>query len=302
MIDLELFGESSAMRRIARQIDAVDGVDRVRIVGAARMGHSVVVAHVHPGSVDSLLEELRRHGIDDADVTLTRVDVVGSMAATVEDTSLVWADVLGSASMNAQLLARYVAFMVVAGVIAGYGVVDKNQILIVGAMAVSPDLLPITAIAVALVGRRDRLAARAVSTLALGLAIAAASAALVTAMQDRLDTLPANFTLQGASEALGGLNHVSGETVFVALVAGVAGMLALETRASSGVGVAISVTTIPAAAYLGVAAGVDELSEALGAAGVLGVNVAMMMMGAVGTLTVQRMVSRARAGEHKAVA
>ena len=39
-------------------------------------------------------------------------------------------------------------------------------------------------------------------------------------------------------------------------------MLALETRASSGVGVAISVTTIPAAAYLGVAAGLGEFDKA----------------------------------------
>ena len=54
---------------------------------------------------------------------------------------------------------------------------------------------------------------------------------------------------------LGALTTVSNETVVVALAAGVAGMLALETRASSGVGVAISVTTIPASAYVGVAAG-----------------------------------------------
>ena len=46
-------------------------------------------------------------------------------------------------------------------------------------------------------------------------------------------------------------------------------MLAFETRASSGVGVAISVTTIPAAAYLGVAAGLGEASKALGALAVL---------------------------------
>lgn len=240
--------------------------------------------------VDSLVETLGQHGIADPDITLTRVDVIGSMAATVEDTSLVWADVLGSARLNARLLARYLAFMVVAGVIAGYGVVDENQILIVGAMAVSPDLLPITAIAVGIVGRRDRLAARALITLTLGLAIAAGSAAIVTALQDRLGALPASFTLPGASAALGGLNHVSDETVAVALVAGVAGMLALETRASSGVGVAISVTTIPAAAYLGVAAGVGESSEALGSAGVITVNVAMMVVGAVTTLTIQRLI------------
>ena len=71
-----------------------------------------------------------------------------------------------------------------------------------------------------------------------------------------------------------------------------AGMLALETRASSGVGVAISVTTIPAAAYLGVAAGLRETDEALGALGVLGTNVSMMVVGAVATLALQSLLMR----------
>ena len=63
---------------------------------------------------------------------------------------------LGAAWLNARPIARYLAFMFVAGVIACYGVIDANVILIVGAMAVSPDLLPITAIAVGIVGRRPR--------------------------------------------------------------------------------------------------------------------------------------------------
>ncbi|HEX2495297.1 MAG TPA: DUF389 domain-containing protein, partial [Gaiellaceae bacterium] len=92
--------------------------------------------------------------------------------------------------------------------------------------------------------------------------------------------------------ALGGLTTVSNETIAVALVAGMAGMLALETRASSGVGVAISVTTIPAAAYLGVAAGLTETDEALGALGVLGTNVSMMVVGAVATLALQSLLMR----------
>jgi Domain of unknown function (DUF389) len=77
-------------------------------------------------------------------------------------------------------------------------------------------------------------------------------------------------------------------TPIVALAAGVAGMLALETRASSAVGVAISVTTIPASAYLGVAAGVGEASKALGALLVLGVNVTMLLVGGCVTLLAQQ--------------
>ena len=69
-------------------------------------------------------------------------------------------------------------------------------------------------------------------------------------------------------------------------------MLALETRASSSVGVAVSVTTIPAAAYLGVGTGLGEFSTAAGALGVLGMNVLMMVLGASTTLVIQRAVRR----------
>ena len=69
-------------------------------------------------------------------------------------------------------------------------------------------------------------------------------------------------------------------------------MLAFETRASSAISVAISVTTIPAAAYLGVALGLGELTRSLGAFGVLSANVALTVLGASTALWVQRRVDR----------
>jgi Domain of unknown function (DUF389) len=98
---------------------------------------------------------------------------------------------------------------------------------------------------------------------------------------------------------LGSLTSVNDGTIAVALAAGVAGMLALETRASAGVGVSISVTTIPAAAYLGVAAGLGEFATATGALGVLGANVAMMVLGAVSTLVVQSILLRRAAARRR---
>jgi hypothetical protein len=62
------------------------------------------------------------------------------------------------------------------------------------------------------------------------------------------------------------------------------------------VGVAISVTTIPAVGYLGVAVGLGDISKAAGTLAVLGANVAMMTLGAVGTLLLQRaLLNRASA-------
>jgi uncharacterized hydrophobic protein (TIGR00271 family) len=284
MINLEVFGRSVAA--VAAMLDEVQGVSRVTVVAASRAGHSVVSAAVRPQRVDAVLGELRRHDVPDSAITLTRVEVVGSLARGAADASLVWADVIGSAWLAARPVARYLAFMVAAGVIASYGVVDDNGILIVGAMAVSPDLLPITAIAVGLVGRQPRLSGRALLTLAVGMLVVSAVAALSAFLQDALGLLPSSFELS-AIGVLGGLTSVSDETIAVAFVAGIAGMLSLETRASSGVGVAISVTTIPAAAYLGVAAGLGEADNAAGALGVLATNVGLMVAGAVVTLALQ---------------
>jgi uncharacterized hydrophobic protein (TIGR00271 family) len=291
VIVLEVFGKSPEMARVAELLADVEDVSRVRLVAAVREGHSVVSAAVAPKSVDNLLAQLRGLGVPDSGVTLMRVDIVGRAATGQVETSLVWEDVLGMAWLYSRPIARYLAFMAVAGVIAAYGVIDSNGILIVGAMAVSPDLLPIVAVAVGVVGLQAGLAGRALATLVVGLGAAAVVGAACTFAQDRLDLIPANFTLEQVG-VLGSLTSVNDETIVVALVAGVAGMLALETRAASGVGVAISVTTIPAAAYLGVAAGLGDLDTAGGALGVLAVNVVMLVVGASVTLALQRSLMR----------
>lgn len=296
MMQVEVFGPSELMADVAGALDSLEGVTRVRRVEAARRGHSVVAASARPMAVDPLLDELTRLEVPESDIAVTRADAVEWTATRDSRTTLVWADVLGQAWINARPIGRYLILMFAAGVIACYGVIEHSDILIVGAMAVSPDLLPITAIGVGLVGRSGRLAGEALLTLAAGMGIASGAAALSTLLQDRLDLISSGFSLSSASHALGGLTSISDETIAVAFVAGVAGMLALETRASSAVGVAVSVTTIPAAAYLGVAAGLGEAGTALGAVGLLGMNVAMMVLGASVTLVAQR---RLRARESR---
>ena len=297
MIRLEVFGESGAMAAVAQLLDENDEVSRVRLTGATRPKHAVVVATVHPRAVDELLDNLRRLGVPEADVTLTRVEVLGRSSGQGAEAGLVWEDVLGMAARNSRPIARYLAFMFVAGLIASYGVVEYNVILIVGAMAISPDLLPITAVGVGLVDRRLRLAGRAFVTLVVGMGFTSAAAAASAFAQNQFDRLPSGFNID--STVLGSLTTVNDETIVVALAAGVAGMLALETRASSGVGVAVSVTTIPAAAYLGVAVGLGESGNALGALEVLGTNIAMLVVAASGTLVLQRLLARRAAAARR---
>jgi uncharacterized hydrophobic protein (TIGR00271 family) len=290
MIRLEVYGDAETMTAVAHRLEESDDVSRVRLTDATRAGHAVVVAVVRPRAVDDVVDDLRRHGVPDTELTLTREEVLGQSTAAGAEAGLVWEDILGMASRNARPIARYLAFMIVAGIVGSYGVLDYNTILIVGAMAISPDLLPITAVGVGLVDRRIGLAARALVTLLIGMTLAAAAAWVSTSLQDAFGVIPEDFDIH--STVLGTLTTVGNETIVVALAAGIAGMLALETRASSGVGVAVSVTTIPAAAYLGVAAGLREADQARGALGVLAANVAMLVAGAAGTLALQRVLAR----------
>jgi uncharacterized membrane protein len=128
-------------------------------------------------------------------------------------------------------------------------------------------------------------------TLAIGFAATWTLAAVVTALLNRFDLLPHGFSL---GEIPASQTHVHASTILIALSAGVAGMLAVETRASSAVGVAISVTTVPAVAYLGVAAGTGEWGRYGTGLAVLTTNVAMMLVGGSAALAVQRMIASRR--------
>jgi uncharacterized hydrophobic protein (TIGR00271 family) len=286
MLHLRVYGPSDSLTQVGEGLDDRGTARNVALAQAVRAGHVLLTAEVHPGSADAVLEFLARSGVREEDIALVRLDEINPVASDHEATSLIWADVLGQARANARPVARYLVFMAVAGVIAAFGVIEANGILIVGAMAVSPDLLPITAACVGVASRRWRLVRRALVTLAVGMSATCLTAAMLTLLLDILDVLSSGFELDKST--LSGLTTVNEATIGVALAAGVAGMLALETRASSAVGVAISITTIPAAAYLGVAAGVGEAGTSLGSLAVLGVNVALLVVAGTSTLMVQR--------------
>jgi len=87
--------------------------------------------------------------------------------------------------------------------------------------------------------------------------------------------------------------------VFVALCAGTAGMLSLSTAKSGAlIGVLISVTTIPAAANIGVAAAYADWAAFRGSLAQLGVNLGAILVAGTTTLAVQRLIYRRRRAKH----
>ena len=274
-----LLRELEGVRRIVQQADE-SGADTY-----------VFVADVEPAAADRLVEAIAELGIGVEDYVLTKVEVVAPQRRHHHGGppgGFAWVEIVGQARANARPLARYLALINVAAVIAALGVLTSSSILIVGAMAVSPDLLPICATSVGLVGGNYVLARRAFATLSLGLGLVVVTAMVLSALLKWTGFLPDGFHVEQSS--LNTLAHTDYSTVLVALAAGVAGMLSFETHASAAVGVAISVTTIPASAYLGVALGAGGIDHALGALVVLLINVSLLIVSGSLTLLVQRVL------------
>jgi uncharacterized hydrophobic protein (TIGR00271 family) len=294
VLQLRVFGDSRAIADVAGRLELIPGARHVISTGDGVSGNALVTADLADDAVDQALGGVKELGLPAEDVVLLRLDSIGPAVAQRPLASVVWADLLSQAGANARPLARFLVFMATAGVIAAFGVIYANTTLVVGAMAISPDTLPICAAATALVLGRWGLAARAVATLLVGLGCACMVGALLTFVLHTLDLGPTELSPSDRA-FLAGLSTVNISTPVVAFAAGVAGILAFETRASSAVGVAISVTTIPASAYLGVAVGVGDAGKAVGALAVLGINVAMLLIGGCLTLVAQRALARREA-------
>jgi uncharacterized hydrophobic protein (TIGR00271 family) len=88
---------------------------------------------------------------------------------------------------------------------------------------------------------------------------------------------------------------------FVAVCAGAAGMLSLSTAKSGAlIGVLISVTTIPAAANIGVAAAYRDGNGLAGSATQLALNLASILVAGTTVLAIQRALYRRRRRHHLA--
>ena len=257
--------------------------------------HTVqVVAEMDPHQVEAAFALLEAQGVPPESIGVSRIDWIRPISAVPPDSgSLLWIDLIGSARVVATIGSRYLTLMAIAGVIAAYGVIINNAVLIVGAMAVSPDLLPLIAASVGIVGRRWRLVRRSSMALIVGFGAATLAAAAITLMLTVIGMIGAVDQTTGLVPSM---SHIGVGTLGVALAAGVAGTVAFETRASAAVGVAISVTTIPAAASAGVAAGIGDWPRVISALSVLLVNIVAIVFAGCVTLVAQRWFDGRRLG------
>ncbi|MFI1578238.1 DUF389 domain-containing protein [Embleya sp. NPDC020630] len=248
-------------------------------------------------ATSSVLAELRaldlhRDGsiaLEDLDVMLSRSAEEAERDAPGESAdSVVWEEIEEATSEESTLSVTFLAFLTVATMIAACGVLLDNAILIVGAMVVGPEFGPLAGLCVAAVQRRPRLAARSGLALLIGFPVAMLATMAFTGLLGALDLVDRDM-LERPRPLTEFIYQPDWLSFWVALLAGVAGMLSL-TSAKSGalIGVLISVTTVPAAANASVAIWYTDYAQAGGSLGQLGLNLGAIVIAGTLTLLVQR--------------
>lgn len=258
----------------------------------------------------SIIQELRELGLDRrGSIAIESVDASLSLAADAAELAapgapgdaVVWEEVESRVSESATLTFSYLLFMIVATMIAAVGVITDSIVLIIGAMVVGPEYGPLAGVCVALVERRPRLAGRSSAALAIGFPLAIVSAALLTFVLVAVGVAPEELGRSAQRELTLFISRPNWYTVIVATLAGIVGMLALVSAKSGAlIGVLISVTTIPAAADVGVSLAYGTWDEAAGATAQLLINLIAILASGVVVLAVAKGTRRRRLRRRRA--
>lgn len=249
---------------VREALDAHPGVAHVVVV--PRASHDpegdLIEATVAREEAHEILHLLLGHGVAQrGEISLTPVetlvsrrdDVEAQQVAGVSGEAMVWDELLETTGEDSQLTPAFLLFLTIACLLAAAGVITDSTVTIVGAMVVSPDFGPLAALAVGTVARRRDLVRRGVLTLCVGFLVAIAATALLAVLAHSVGLLTPDHLVDAARVDF--VYQVGPWSLIVALLAGVAGMVALTSNRSGPlIGVFISVTTTPAAGFAALAA------------------------------------------------
>jgi uncharacterized hydrophobic protein (TIGR00271 family) len=260
------------------------GADAITVhVGADTIwGRTVIHADIRDDMVQSAISTLS--AVDNSEDIVLRLSAsedvqlfrfASGQATVIDDDSVEGLGLSGASSVLRRLTRvdiQYLLLMISAAIIAAAGLVADLPIAIVGAMAISPDLGRLNAMAFSLINGAMVRFLRGTASLAIGMLVAVATSFLWTlfglamGVEDPLEAIPASLASL--------VTELDVITLTVALAAGIAAMVVFITdRGTSAVGVGVSITTIPAAAYAGLAIADGDLASAGAALTVLLVNV-----------------------------
>lgn len=301
MLHLRLITPADKTDDVVRLIEETTGTTHLAVLpGAARNpAGDVVMCDVAREAGDELIGALRVLGIDETgSIAVENIDLsLSQRADKAEDDApgegadaVLWEQLSDATHEESTLSITYVAFITLATMIAACGVVLDNAILIVGAMAVGPEFGPLAGFCTALVQRAPRLALRSLIAILVGFAVAMAVTVGFSFFMDAVGL----FTEKQLEQDRPNTSFVYAPDWFsfvVAVLAGAAGTLSL-TSAKSGalVGVAISVTTVPAAANAAVALSYGDAKQTQGSTEQLLLNLLGIVLAGTLTLLAQKIL------------
>jgi uncharacterized hydrophobic protein (TIGR00271 family) len=266
---------------------------------AVKGGRDLVLFDVAREAANPVLTGLRDLGVVQAgSIAISESDeVLGASGDLAEKRSpghpsdgVVWDEVENRARDDARLSWSFLAFLILATLIAGVGRYLDQPILIIGAMVVGPEFAPLSAICVGLVRRRRGMVRPAVVTLVGGFVIAIVVAGVGWGIANLAGVIDPALATSGLQTDF--IVKPDLWSFIIALLAGVAGILSLTSAKSSAlVGVFISITTVPAAATIALTLAVGAWDEAGASAVQLGVNLLGLLIAGIATLFVQTRIA-----------
>ncbi|MGI5402323.1 DUF389 domain-containing protein [Streptomyces sp. CA-135486] len=299
MLHLRLITPADRTAEVVRLIERTVGTAHLALVPGTALNPpgDLVMCDVAREAGDELIGALRALGIDETgsiaveniDLSLSRrADKAEEEAPGEGADAVLWEHLTDATDEESTLSVTYIAFLTLATMIAACGVVLDNAILIVGAMAVGPEFGPLAGICTALVQRAPRLAWRSFQALIVGFAAAMLATVAFSYFMDAVGLFEAS-QLTAERPNTNFIYRPDWFSFVVAVLAGAAGTLSL-TSAKSGalVGVAISVTTVPAAANAAVAFSYQKYKQAWGSTEQLLLNLLGIVLAGALTLLVQK--------------
>jgi len=310
MLHVRAVSPAGLSARVVARLTADPGVANLVVQpGAAKRPDGDAISFdVHNGAANPVLRELRGFGLDeDGSITITQLDAALSapdrrtrqragkdrrIGILRPESAPVWELVTSRIEAGAQYAPSFYVLLTLAGLIGAVGILTNSLVLIVGAMVVGPEYSAIIAVALGL-ARRDRHGAGAgAGALAAGFGLTIAATLAFGLVVRATGRTPVAFS-HGVRPVADFIYSPDGFSVIVAVLAGIVGVVSLtEARASTLIGVFISVTTIPAAASIGISIAYALWDEAGGSALQLLLNVVVLVAVGYAGLVAQRRIWR----------
>lgn len=257
----------------------------------------LIECDVFAGAANALLYDLRAlavhdHGsvmIDPVDLAMSgRLDHVSQARLGPLARAPFWTRVEAHIHADATYAPSFYLYLIIAGIIGAVGLLTNSEILIVAAMILGPEYAAISAVALGMDrGNRIRITT-GMWALTVGFTLAVLASFTFTLLVRLVDHIPQAYRL-GIRPVVHLIDTPNLFSIVVAVLAGIAGVVALtHARSSTLLGVFVSVTTIPAAAAVGVALATSSPGDAWESFLQLLLNVVILIVVGFLTLRVQR--------------